>query len=97
MPAFGGKADMVGHPDSQPNRTSESRPNIETGRCFRLSNGDEALPQTGLIVSMTLMGSVIGGVAIGWLGDAIGRKNALPASLALLAAGSVLSAFAWAV
>ena len=53
------------------------------------------LPQTGLIVSMTLAGSVIGGVGIGWLGDAIGRKNALLASLALLAAGSVLSAFAW--
>ena len=28
------------------------------------------LPQTGLIVSMTLTGSVIGGVGIGWLGDA---------------------------
>jgi predicted MFS family arabinose efflux permease len=53
------------------------------------------LPQTGLIVSMTLAGSVIGGVAIGWLGDQIGRKNALLASLALLAAGSILSAFAW--
>src|SRR5262249_45475757 len=53
------------------------------------------LPQTGLIVSMTLTGSVIGGVAIGWLGDRIGRKNALLASLALLAAGSILSAFAW--
>jgi MFS family permease len=53
------------------------------------------LPQTGLIVPMTLAGSVIGGVGIGWLGDAIGRKNALLASLALLAAGSVLSAFAW--
>jgi MFS family permease len=53
------------------------------------------LPQTGLIVSMTLTGSVIGGVAIGWLGDKIGRKNALLASLALLAAGSILSAFAW--
>jgi MFS family permease len=53
------------------------------------------LPQTGLIVSMTLTGSVIGGVGIGWLGDAIGRKNALLASLALLAAGSILSALAW--
>jgi MFS family permease len=53
------------------------------------------LPQTGLIVSMTLTGSVIGGVGIGWLGDKIGRKNALLASLALLAAGSILSALAW--
>jgi MFS family permease len=53
------------------------------------------LPQTGLVVSMTLTGSVIGGVGIGWLGDKIGRKNALLASLALLAAGSILSALAW--
>jgi MFS family permease len=53
------------------------------------------LPQTGLIVSMTLTGSVIGGIGIGWLGDQIGRKNALLASLALLAAGSILSACAW--
>jgi MFS family permease len=53
------------------------------------------LPQTGLIVSMTLTASVVGGVGIGWLGDRIGRKNALLASLALLAAGSILSAFAW--
>src|SRR5690348_17467051 len=54
-----------------------------------------SLPQTGLIVSMTLTGSVIGGIVIGWLGDQIGRKNALLASLALLAVGSILSAFAW--
>jgi len=53
------------------------------------------LPQTGLIVSMTLTASVIGGIVIGWLGDKIGRKNALLASLGLLAAGSILSAFAW--
>jgi predicted MFS family arabinose efflux permease len=53
------------------------------------------LPQTGLIVSMTLTASVIGGIAIGWLGDKIGRKSALLWSLALLAAGSILSAFAW--
>jgi len=53
------------------------------------------LPQTGLVVSMTLTASVVGGIGIGWLGDKIGRKNALLTSLALLAAGSVLSAFAW--
>jgi MFS family permease len=53
------------------------------------------LPQTGLIVSMTLTASVVGGVGIGWLGDKIGRKKALLASLALLAAGSILSALAW--
>jgi MFS family permease len=54
-----------------------------------------SLPQAGLVVSMTLTGSVVGGVGIGWLGDTIGRKNALLVSLALLAAGSILSAFAW--
>jgi MFS family permease len=53
------------------------------------------LPQTGLIVAMTLTASVVGGVAIGWLGDKIGRKKALLVSLALLAAGSILSALAW--
>jgi MFS family permease len=54
-----------------------------------------SLPQAGLIVSSTLASSVLGGVAIGWVGDLIGRKNALLASLALLAGGSILSAFAW--
>ncbi len=53
------------------------------------------LPQVGLVGAMTLTASVVGGIAIGWLGDLIGRKNALLLSLALLAAGSVLSAFAW--
>ena len=53
------------------------------------------LPQVGLVGAMTLTASVVGGIAIGWLGDLIGRKNALLVSLALLAAGSVLSAFAW--
>lgn len=53
------------------------------------------LPQVGLVGAMTLTASVIGGVLIGWLGDQIGRKNALMISLGLLAAGSVLSAFAW--
>ena len=54
-----------------------------------------SLPETGLIVSMTLTASVIGGIGIGWLGDKIGRKSALMWSLALLATGSILSAFAW--
>ncbi len=53
------------------------------------------LPQVGLVGAMTLTSSVIGGVAIGWLGDLIGRKNALMISLGLLGAGSILSAFAW--
>ena len=35
------------------------------------------LTQTGLIVGVTLASSVLGGVLFGWLGDKIGRKNAL--------------------
>jgi len=54
-----------------------------------------SLPQVGLVGAMTLTASVVGGIGIGWLGDQIGRKNALLVSLALLAAGSILSAFAW--
>jgi MFS family permease len=53
------------------------------------------LPQVGLVGAMTLTASVVGGIGIGWLGDKIGRKNALLCSLALLAAGSILSGFAW--
>jgi MFS family permease len=53
------------------------------------------LADTGLIVSMTLAASVLGGILFGWLGDRIGRKQALLATLLLLAAGSLLSAFAW--
>src|SRR4051794_3672629 len=54
-----------------------------------------SLPQVGLIVSMTLTGSVLGGILFGWAGDRFGRKNALLATLLLLAAGAILSAFAW--
>ena len=53
------------------------------------------LPQTGIIVAMTLTASVIGGILFGWLGDKIGRKNALLATLLLLGAGAILSALAW--
>lgn len=51
--------------------------------------------QAGLIVAMTLAASVIGGLLIGFLGDKIGRKNALLVSLVLIGAGAILSAFAW--
>ncbi len=53
------------------------------------------LPQTGFIVSMTLAASVFGGILFGWFGDKVGRKNALLVTILLLAAGSILSAFAW--
>jgi MFS family permease len=53
------------------------------------------LPDTGLIVAATLAASVFGGILFGWLGDRIGRKKALLATLLLLAAGSLFSALAW--
>jgi MFS family permease len=56
---------------------------------------DMSLPQVGLVVSMTLTGSVIGGVLFGWVGDKWGRKRSLLATLLLLAGGAVLSALAW--
>jgi len=56
---------------------------------------DISLPQTGLIVALTLAASVLGGILFGCLGDRIGRKNALLWTLLLLAVGSLLSAVAW--
>jgi MFS family permease len=53
------------------------------------------LSQTGLIVGLTLAASVLGGILFGWLGDRIGRKNALLWTLLLLALGSLASALAW--
>ena len=51
--------------------------------------------QAGLIVAMTLTASVVGGLLVGFLGDMIGRKNALLVSLVLISIGAILSAFAW--
>ena len=51
--------------------------------------------QAGLIVAMTLTASVVGGLLVGFLGDKIGRKNALLVSLVLIAVGAILSAMAW--
>ncbi len=53
------------------------------------------LPDAGTIIAATLAASVVGGVSVGWLGDRIGRKNALMVTLLLLAAGALLSALAW--
>jgi MFS family permease len=53
------------------------------------------LADTGTIVAATLAASVFGGILFGWLGDRMGRKPALLFTLLLLAAGSLLSAFAW--
>jgi MFS family permease len=54
-----------------------------------------SLTEAGVITSVTLAGSVIGGVFFGWLGDRIGRKNSLLWTLGLFSIGAVLSAFAW--
>jgi len=53
------------------------------------------LADTGMAVSATLAASVLGGILFGWLGDLIGRKQALLLTLVLLASGSLLSALAW--
>src|SRR4029079_4430600 len=50
------------------------------------------LTQTAMFVGPTRAASVLGGVLFGWLGDKIGRKNALLWTLLLLAIGSMLSA-----
>ncbi|OAF07811.1 MFS transporter [Bradyrhizobium centrolobii] len=54
-----------------------------------------SLTQVASVTSLTLIGSVIGGALFGWLGDRIGRKQALQLTLGVFAVGSIASAFAW--
>ncbi|WP_407177360.1 MFS transporter [Bradyrhizobium sp. STM 3562] len=54
-----------------------------------------SLTQVASVTSLTLIGSVIGGALFGWLGDRLGRKQALQLTLGVFAAGSIASAFAW--
>ena len=54
-----------------------------------------SLTQVASVTSLTLIGSVIGGALFGWLGDRIGRKQALQLTLGVFAAGSIASSFAW--
>lgn len=54
-----------------------------------------SLTAAGVITSVTLIGSVVGGIVFGWLGDRIGRKNSLLWTLGLFSIGAILSAFAW--
>ncbi|WP_083909508.1 MFS transporter [Rhodopseudomonas sp. B29] len=54
-----------------------------------------SLTQVASVTSLTLVGSVIGGALFGWLGDRLGRKQALQLTLFVFAAGSIASAFAW--
>ena len=53
------------------------------------------LTEAGSITSVTLVGSVAGGLLFGWAGDRVGRKNALLLTLGLFAGGAIVSAFAW--
>ncbi|MBV8916537.1 MFS transporter [Bradyrhizobium sp.] len=54
-----------------------------------------SLAEVASVTSLTLIGSVIGGALFGWLGDRIGRKQALQLTLGVFAVGSIASAFAW--
>jgi MFS family permease len=49
---------------------------------------------TGAITSLLLVGWALGGVLFGWIGDAIGRKRALFATIAIYAVGTALCAAA---
>jgi MFS family permease len=54
-----------------------------------------SLTQAGTITSITLAGSVVGGILFGWVGDRLGRKNALLLTLGLFSGGAIAAAFAW--
>lgn len=54
-----------------------------------------SLVQAGVITTVTLAGSVVGGVLFGWLGDRIGRKTALMLTLGVFGGAAILSAFSW--
>ncbi len=56
---------------------------------------DISLGQAGLLTSVMLVTSLIGGVSFGWLADRYGRKRALLWALALFSVGAVVSAFSW--
>lgn len=49
---------------------------------------------TGAITSLLLVGWALGGVLFGWIGDTIGRKRALFATIAIYAVGTALCALA---
>jgi MFS family permease len=53
------------------------------------------LVEAGTIASLTLLGSVAGGILFGWLGDRVGRKNALLLALGAYSLGAIVSAFSW--
>lgn len=54
-----------------------------------------SLTEAGTITTVTLVGSIFGGVFFGWIGDRIGRKTSLLLTLGLFSIGALLSAFSW--
>lgn len=54
-----------------------------------------SLTRAGLITSVTLLGSIFGGILFGWFSDKFGRKASLQATLGLFSVGALLSAFSW--
>jgi MFS family permease len=54
-----------------------------------------SLTEVASITSLTLVGSVVGGALFGWIGDRLGRRQALQLTLGVFAVGSIASAFAW--
>jgi MFS family permease len=49
----------------------------------------------GFVVSMQLVGSIVGGLALGWYADRFGRRKGLAVSIVLYSLGALLSAFSW--
>ncbi|HSZ38538.1 MAG TPA: MFS transporter [Trebonia sp.] len=49
----------------------------------------------GFIVSMQLVGSIVGGVVLGAYADRFGRRKGLAVSIVLYSLGALLSAFSW--
>jgi MFS family permease len=54
-----------------------------------------SLTEVASVTSLTLIGSVIGGALFGWIGDRLGRRQALQLTLGVFAVGSIASAFSW--
>lgn len=50
---------------------------------------------TGLIFSMQLIASMLGGVVFGWIADAVGRRNGLMLSIVVYSVGALISGFSW--
>ena len=53
------------------------------------------LTEAGVITTVTLLGSVMGGILFGWVGDRVGRKQALMWALGIFSGAAILSAFSW--